>query len=106
MVHTVRAAHLFRIVKRGGAVTVGDDKDLRWWEDLQRSFEGGGNEAGRFVAGNHQARIFYVGLHLGLAGEIGRRWIFLEENQKRCEGVTVFRISLDGSGGGTKGNLQ
>jgi hypothetical protein len=97
VVHTVRAAHLLRIVERGGAVTVGDDKDLRWREDLQCSFEGGGNQACRFVAGNHQASIFDVGLHLGLAGKVGRRRIFLEEDQKRCKGVAGFCISLNGS---------
>jgi hypothetical protein len=89
MVDSVRAAHLLSVIERRRTVTIGDDEDVRWREDLQGSFERCSDQSRRFVAWNHQTRICYVGLNLGVAGEVGRWRIFLEKYEKRCKCVAV-----------------
>ena len=92
MVYTVWAAHLFRVVKRCLTVTVGNDKDVRWREDLQGSLEGVGDESGRLVARDHEASVGDVRFDLGLRREIGWWGVVLEEDKKRSEGVAVAAL--------------
>ena len=87
MVHAVWAAHFFRVVERCRAVTVGDDEDVRWREDLQSGLECVGDESSRLVARDHKAGIGNIRLDLGLCGVVGRGRVLLEEDEQRSECV-------------------
>ena len=88
MVYTVWTANLFSVVEWCGAVSVGDDEDVRRREDLQGGFKCVGDESCRLVAWNHEAGVRDIRLNLTLAGVFGSRRVSLEEDEKRSECVT------------------
>jgi hypothetical protein len=57
VVHSVGLADILSIIKRLRRVSVGYDKDVLRWKDLDGCFEGWPNDVGGFVAGDEQRRL-------------------------------------------------
>jgi len=89
VVDTIRRTHFLGIVQRCGAVSVGEDVDVRWREDLQSSFKSGCDQIGGLVARNEKSSVLDIVLDLGFGSEFGWRRILLEDDEKRSKGVTT-----------------
>lgn len=95
VVDSVRRTHFFGVVQRCGAVSVGEDVDVRWREDLQSSFKSGCDQIGGLVAGNEKSSVFDVVLDLGFGSKFGWWRVLLEDDEKRSKGVTTASLVGD-----------
>jgi hypothetical protein len=87
VIDSVRGAYFLGVIEGSRAVTVGEDENVRWREDLQSRFKCGSNKSGRLVAGDQECSVSDIVLDLGLGSGCSWRRVLLEKDEKRSKSV-------------------